>query len=121
MQDKRKGTTEDTPTKKRLLIICLLLIIAAFMAFWQVTHCEFTNYDDPEYVTKNSHIQGGLTMEEIGWAFVTTRAGNWHPLTWISHMLDVQLFGLAPGLASSHQSSHPHCQRRYCYLSCFTG
>ena len=84
-------------TNKRLLIISLLLIIAAFMAFWQVTHCDFTNFDDTEYVTDNKHIQDGLTVEGIIWAFTTGHASNWHPLTWVSHMVDVQLFGLQPG------------------------
>jgi uncharacterized membrane protein YqjE len=84
-------------TKKRLLIICLLLIIATFMAFWQVTRCDFTNFDDPEYVTDNGQVQDGLTVEGILWACTTGHAANWHPLTWISHMVDVELFGLQPG------------------------
>ncbi|MGD0230520.1 MAG: tetratricopeptide repeat protein [Syntrophorhabdales bacterium] len=85
------------PTKKRLVIISLLLVIAALMAFWQVTHCAFINLDDDEYVTDNRHIQDGLTVEGVIWAFTTGHAGNWHPLTWVSHMADVQLFGLQPG------------------------
>ena len=93
--DRHKNVTE--PTKKRLLIISLLLIIAAFMAFWQVTQNDFTNFDDTKYVTENGHIQDGLTVEGIKWAFTTGHAGNWHPLTWISHMVDVELFGLQPG------------------------
>ncbi|MCG6535823.1 MAG: hypothetical protein L7F78_14270, partial [Syntrophales bacterium LBB04] len=84
-------------TKKRLLIICLLLVIAAFMAFWQVTRSDFINLDDAGYVTENSHIQDGLAVEGIIWAFTTGHAGYWHPVTWISHMADVQLFGLQPG------------------------
>ncbi len=84
-------------TKKRLLIISLLLIIAAFTAFWQVTHSDFITLDDTAYVTENTHVQDGLTVEGILWAFTTGHAGYWHPLTWISHMVDVQLFGLQPG------------------------
>ena len=84
-------------TKKRLLIISLLIIIAAFMAFSQVTHCDFINFDDTDYVTDNSHVQEGLSVEGIIWAFTTGHASNWHPVTWISHMVDVQLFGLSPG------------------------
>ncbi|HUJ89247.1 MAG TPA: hypothetical protein VLX12_03560, partial [Syntrophorhabdales bacterium] len=84
-------------TKKRLLIISLLLIIVTFMAFWQVTHSDFITLDDPVYVTDNRHVQDGLTAEGILWAFTTGHAGYWHPLTWISHMVDVQLFGLQPG------------------------
>jgi len=84
-------------TEKRLLIISLSLTIAAFIAFWQVAHCDFTNFDDNHYVTHNAHVQEGLTAEGITWAFTTGHAANWHPLTWISHMVDVQLFGLQPG------------------------
>jgi Tfp pilus assembly protein PilF len=84
-------------TKKPLLIISLLLSIIAFMAYRQVTHCAFINFDDTEYVTDNRHIQDGLTVKGITWAFTTGYASNWHPLTWISHMADVQLFGLQPG------------------------
>ena len=83
-------------TDKRLLIISLLLAVATFMAFWQVTRCGFVSYDDPLYITENSHIQGGLTLGGFRWAFTTGYAANWHPLTWISHMLDVQLFGANP-------------------------
>jgi len=84
-------------TKKRLLIISLLLMIAGFIAFWQVTQCDFINFDDNDYVTDNRHVEDGLTAEGITWAFTTGHASNWHPLTWISHMVDVELFGLQPG------------------------
>jgi tetratricopeptide (TPR) repeat protein len=83
-------------TKNRLLIISLLLMIAGLAAFWHVMRCDFINFDDPKYVTDNRHVQGGLTVEGITWAFTTGYAANWHPLTWISHMMDVQLFGLQP-------------------------
>jgi len=83
-------------TKMRFLMICIVLTIAILIAFWQVTQCDFTNYDDPAYITENDHIQNGLTMAGIRWAFTTDYAENWHPLTWLSHMLDVQLFGLRP-------------------------
>jgi tetratricopeptide (TPR) repeat protein len=79
---------------KRVLMISLFLAAATLAAFWQVSRCEFINIDDTEYVTQNSHIQNGITMEGIRWAFTTQHASNWHPLTWLSHMLDVQLFGL---------------------------
>jgi len=81
--------------KKHLLIISLLTV-STFMAFWQVTHSDFINFDDPQYVTENRHVQDGLTIDGIEWAFTTGHASNWHPLTWISHMVDVQLFGLQP-------------------------
>ena len=82
--------------RNQLLIISFILAAAALMAYWQVSHSEFINYDDNDYVTENRYVQRGLTMDGIRWAFTTYHASNWHPLTWISHMLDVQLFGLNP-------------------------
>ncbi len=82
--------------RKQIVIICLSLTVATSIAFWRVTRCEFTTYDDPLYVTENSHVQAGMSLEGIRWAFFTGHAPYWHPLTWLSHMLDVQLFGLDP-------------------------
>jgi tetratricopeptide (TPR) repeat protein len=81
---------------KQILVICLLLAAAATIAFQQVSQCDFINYDDPSYVTENIHIRQGITIQAIRWAFTTGYAANWHPVTWMSHMLDVQLFGLKP-------------------------
>ena len=55
-----------------------------------------SGYDDPDYVTENGHVQAGLTWKGLQWAFRSTEAANWHPLTRLSHMLDCELFGLAP-------------------------
>jgi len=77
-------------------LICLFLTASALIAFWQVNECDFINYDDPLYVTDNIHVKSGITLGSIRWAFTTGHATNWHPLTWMSHMLDVQLFGLKP-------------------------
>src|ERR1035437_471009 len=55
----------------------------------------FVGFDDPDYVTENVHVQAGLTWESVQWAFRSTEAANWHPLTWLSHMLDCEFFGLA--------------------------
>jgi hypothetical protein len=81
---------------KQIPLVYLLLTAAVVIAFWQVNQCDFISYDDPSYVTENLHIRHGLTPEAIGWAFTAGYAGNWHPLTWMSHMLDVQLFGFNP-------------------------
>ncbi len=59
---------------------------------------EFINYDDPEYIVENPQVRTGLTPESVRWAFTADHAGNWHPLTWLSHMLDVDLFGMNPGM-----------------------
>ncbi len=77
-------------------MIYIFLTVATLTAFWQVTLCDFINFDDPVYVTENIHIMHGLTLKGIVWAFTTTYAHFWHPLTMASHMLDVQLFGLNP-------------------------
>jgi len=78
-------------------LVCLLLVMATLAVYWQVQHFDFVNFDDIDYVYENYHIQNGLTQESISWAFTTTHAANWHPLTWLSHMLDCKLFGLNPG------------------------
>src|SRR5512139_1612417 len=80
----------------RSLIICLVLVVITAGVYLQAGDHEFINYDDPLYVTNNPQVKAGLTGKNILWAFSTTRASNWHPLTWLSHMLDVQLFGLNP-------------------------
>lgn len=79
-------------------MICLFLVISTLIAYWQVTKADFVLFDDDEYVTENQHVQKGLDPSEIVWAFTSTHSNNWHPLTFISHMIDVQLFGLKPGM-----------------------
>ena len=87
--DRTKETHQAT-------LVCIILAAATLVSFWPVLHNGFINFDDPEYITENSHVLTGLTGENVRWAFKTGYAGNWHPLTWISHMLDVQWFGLNP-------------------------
>ncbi len=74
----------------------VLLVLATVAAFWPVTRGDFINYDDPDYVTANPRVLQGLHWQGVAWAFRTTHANNWHPLTWLSHMLDCQLFGKDP-------------------------
>jgi hypothetical protein len=83
-------------TKKQIPLIYLFLTLITLMAFWRVSQCDFINFDDPEYVAENVYIQNGITLQAIRWAFTTAYSANWHPLTWMSHMLDIQLFGLKP-------------------------
>ena len=77
--------------------ICLLLATATFATYWPVVHCGFTNHDDDDYITQNPHVLTGLTLGNVRWAFDSTHSNNWHPLTWISHALDCQVFGLKAG------------------------
>jgi Flp pilus assembly protein TadD len=79
------------------LLICLALAFAAAAVFWQVYAYDFVNFDDPTYVYENPHIQSGITLKSIKWAFTTDRTGYWHPLTWLSFMIDYQLFKFWPG------------------------
>lgn len=72
------------------------LTVATFAGAWTL---GFVNFDDPQYVTENAHVTSGLTWANVAWAFTTGHAANWHPITWLSHMLDVTLFGVAPGPA----------------------
>jgi protein O-mannosyl-transferase len=81
---------------KRNVILCLLLALTTLAVYNPVTHADFTNYDDDHYVYENSHIRAGLTWQTVAYAFRTFDAGNWHPLTWLSHALDYQLFHLNP-------------------------
>ena len=73
-----------------------LLTLLTLAAFWPVLRNDFTNYDDHTYVSANRHVQRGLSVEAVRWAFTTTRAANWHPLTWLSHTLDWNLYGAQP-------------------------
>jgi protein O-mannosyl-transferase len=77
--------------------ICGFLIMAVVLVFGQTVRYDFVNYDDNEYVYNNPHVINGLTAKGITWAFTTNHVSNWHPLTWLSHMLDCQLYALEPG------------------------
>lgn len=87
----------DTKGKYLPLIISILLALSTFLVYAQVGGHEFIYYDDNVYVTENPQVQGGLSWSGTRWAFTSMYAANWHPLTWLSHMLDVQMFGLDPG------------------------
>src|SRR6267142_6300953 len=84
---------------RRILLIVSALALVTGAVYWQVSHHSFINYDDPDYVTENPRVQKGLTAEGVAWAFANLHSEKtyWHPLTWISHMLDCQLFGPSPG------------------------
>src|ERR1041384_6646102 len=76
--------------------LCILLFLLVFGAFLPSLRNDFINYDDPPYVTDNAQVQNGLSGENVRWAFSSSEQANWHPLTWLSHMLDCQVFGLQP-------------------------
>lgn len=88
-------TTLHSLTSK--LVLSFFLILVTSFVFWDVRTHKFLNYDDPLFVTENSHVQQGLTPEGIVWAFTNMEAKNWHPLTWLTHMLDCEIYGLNAG------------------------
>ncbi len=79
-----------------VLAVCLVLAGLSWLAFGQTLTYDFINLDDQDYVLNNPHVARGLTSSGIAWAFTHAHAANWHPITWISHMIDCQLYGLNP-------------------------
>jgi len=82
---------------RQLALIAVLLAAASLAVYWPIAHHPFLNLDDNQYVSDNEHVQEGLTWTTVAWAFTSYDALNWHPLTWLSHAADVQMFGLEPG------------------------
>lgn len=78
------------------LVIAFFLIVVVLALFIRTTSHQFVNLDDSDYVTQNHHVTGGITQENIVWAFTSFHAANWHPITWISHMIDCQFYDLNP-------------------------
>src|SRR5579872_4145074 len=82
--------------EKRNLVLSLLLVLATLALYNPVSRHPFVNYDDDRYVTDNAHVRAGMSWPTIQWAFTTFDEANWHPLTWLSHTLDCQVFGMKP-------------------------
>src|SRR5271156_5665968 len=92
--------TSQQPSPKsavRAAVLCLVLAAMTFAVFGQTLRHEFVNYDDDDYVYDDPVVARGLTFKGVIWAFTQSHAANWHPLTWLSHMLDCQFYGLNPG------------------------
>jgi protein O-mannosyl-transferase len=90
----REGATQSWPA---VLAVCCALVLAVFFVFGQTLGHEFINYDDDIYVYRNQQVAHGFTAGWFGWALTSKQCSNWHPLTWLSHTLDGQLFGPSPG------------------------
>ena len=88
---------ELTKQARRTLLICVVLSAVTLGVFWPVTGHDFISCDDPAFVTLNAHVLKGLNWANVGWAFSTTFYDYYHPLAWLSHMTDVELFGMKPG------------------------
>jgi protein O-mannosyl-transferase len=84
------------PSARRLAFFCVLLSALTFALYWPVLAHPFADYDDDTYVTANANVRSGLNQHSLIWALTSTEKSNWHPLTWISHELDCQIYGLNP-------------------------
>src|SRR5665213_111397 len=80
----------------RTWLVCCLIALGTAVVYWPVATFSFASIDDGYYVIGNAHVNRGLRWDELGWCFQAGYQANWHPLTWMSHMLDCQLFGLNP-------------------------
>jgi tetratricopeptide (TPR) repeat protein len=92
-----EGRPADSDDPRAVAGVCIFLAAIIWVVFGQTLHYGFVNFDDDKYVYENPAVAGGLTLKGIVWAFTRVYAFNWHPVTWISHMLDCQLYGLNPG------------------------
>jgi len=92
------GSGQPLHNQKSIFACALIILsLSVLLVYWPVQHFEFISYDDNVYVTTNRHIQSGLTWTNIKWAFITTETANWHPLTWLSLMVDHELYALNAG------------------------
>ncbi len=92
----RTLNAEQRTENGRTLLVCVVLAMAVLTAYEPIRHNGFVNLDDNVYVAENANIKNGLSSQSLAWSFTSREAANWHPLTWISHILDCQLFGLNP-------------------------
>lgn len=87
---------QQTLHRKYKLLLVAGLILVTFITFYQTTSHDFISYDDQAYITENIHVKSGVTASSLKWAFVSLEISNWHPLTWVSHILDYEAYGLNP-------------------------
>jgi protein O-mannosyl-transferase len=94
--DLHSETSAGGVKKWRLPLALALIAIVTVAVYWPLLHNGFIDYDDTDYVTANMMVRQGLSLKGFLWSFSAFHAGNWHPLTWLSHMTDVELFGMNP-------------------------
>ena len=98
MQTERSQRPTANDQRRVDVLLCMLLFIVTLLLYLPVLHHDFLKlWDDDAYVTDNPHVRTGLTVAKVRWAFTSFEQSNWHPVAWISHMLDCQLFGLNAG------------------------
>ncbi len=91
-----RGSRSWLPAAKVPWLVSLMLFLATLTVYWPVRNCDFVDYDDPFYFSDNPHVLAGLSWNGVHWAFSNAETSNWHPLTWLSLMSDVTLFGRGP-------------------------
>jgi protein O-mannosyl-transferase len=96
-QDKTGNGAAFVMKSWRVLWLAVILFGLVLGVFYPITRGDFINYDDDVYVTANYHVQHALSTQQLVWAFTNVDAANWHPLTWLSHIMDFQLYGMKPG------------------------
>jgi tetratricopeptide (TPR) repeat protein len=93
----RQSNSDSFLARHQVSLICAALALVTLVLYWPLTHYDFTNVDDPRFVTENPTVQAGLTWAGVKWAFTSVYTEAWQPLTWFSHMLDCEIYGLRPG------------------------
>jgi Tfp pilus assembly protein PilF len=88
-------TNSQSPNRQKL-ILCVLLAATTIAVYSPILRAPFLNYDDALHVTENAHVRAGLTWSTVEWAFRSSETSDWHPITWLSHALDCELFGVGP-------------------------
>src|SRR5215467_10344156 len=91
-----QATSSPTSATRQSLMLSIVLVVITASLYIRVNSFPFVNYDDTLYVTQNPVVQDGVTWNTVRWSFTTYRVGTWHPVTWLSHALDCQLFDLDP-------------------------
>ena len=91
------AAAEPQSSRNIIVGVCIVLAFACLAIYAQTASHGYVAYDDDQYVYENAWVKAGLTASNIAWAFTTFFYANWHPLTWISYMLDFSLFGASPG------------------------
>jgi len=86
----------EEPKRARTVVCSALLALVTLAVYLPVIETRFIAFDDAPYVTGNPHVRAGLTWEGARWAFTRSHTANWHPVSWLSHMLDCELYGLKP-------------------------
>src|SRR5262249_43601977 len=96
-RERKRDACATTTFERPDVLILLGLAVVTFGIYAQLIGHRFITFDDPTYIQENPMVNRGVTLAGLGWAFTTFHAGNWHPLTWIAHMIDSQLFGMIAG------------------------